>query len=61
MKTKPIVMEMDFIIDNDKYRYSISIINEGKEISEEVLYKNSKKIFSRKDHSISLETSVEKI
>ena len=53
-------MEMDFIIDNDKYRYSISIINEGKEISEEVLYKNSKKIFSRKDHSISLETSVEK-
>ena len=60
MKTKPIVMEMDFIIDNDKYRYSISIINEGKEISEEVLYKNSKKIFSRKDHSISLETSVEK-
>jgi ABC-type Na+ transport system ATPase subunit NatA len=60
MKTKPIVMEMDFIIDNDKYNYSISITNEGKEISEEVLYKNSKKIFSRKDHSISLKTSVEK-
>ncbi|MEK7502220.1 MAG: AAA family ATPase, partial [Patescibacteria group bacterium] len=61
METKPIVMEMDFIIDdNDKYNYLISITNEGKEISEEVLYKNSKKIFSRKDHSISLETSVEK-
>lgn len=51
MKTKPIVMEMDFIINNDKYNYSISITNEGKEISEEVLYKNSKRIFSRKDHS----------
>lgn len=60
MIAKPIVMEMDFIIDNDKYNYSISITNEGKEISEEVLYKNSKKIFNRKDHSISLETSVEK-
>lgn len=60
MESKPIVMEMDFIIEETKYNYSISIINEGKEISEEVLYKNSKKIFSRKDHSISLETSVEK-
>jgi len=60
MKTNPIVMEIDFIIDNDKYNYLISIINEGKEISEEVLYKNSKKIFSRKDHCISFEKSLEK-
>lgn len=60
MQTKPIVMEMDFIIGDDKYNYSVSIINEGKEISEEVLYKNNKKIFSRKDHSISFESNIEK-
>lgn len=60
MQTKPIVMEMDFIIENDKYNYSVSIVNEGKEISEEVLYKNTKKIFSRKDHSISFESNIEK-
>lgn len=59
MESKPIVMEMDFIIDKDKYNYSISIINDGKEISEEVLYKNSKRIFSRKDHSISLEKKID--
>lgn len=60
MQTKPIVMEMDFIIGDDKYNYSVSIINEGKEISEEVLYKNNKKIFSRKDHGISFESNIEK-
>jgi len=59
MESKPIIMEMDFIIDKDKYNYSISIINDGKEISEEVLYKNSKRIFSRKDHSISLEKKID--
>ncbi|MDD4575837.1 MAG: ATP-binding protein [Bacteroidales bacterium] len=60
MKEKPIVMEADFIIEEDKYSYLVSIINEGKEISEEVLYKNNKKIFSRKDHRISFEASIEK-
>lgn len=60
MKEKPIIMEADFIIEKDKYSYSISIINEGKEISEEVLYKNNKKIFSRKDHKISFEANIEK-
>jgi predicted ATPase len=59
MQSKPIVMEMDFIIGEIKYNYLISIINEGKEISEEVLYKNNKKIFSRKNHSISLEANIE--
>src|SRR3989344_858045 len=59
MESKPIVMEMDFIIEETKYNYLISIINEGKEISEEVLYKNNKKIFSRKNHSISLEANIE--
>jgi len=59
MQSKPIVMEMDFIIGETKYNYSISIINEGKEISEEVLYKNNKKIFTRKNHSISFETNIE--
>ncbi len=60
MVSKPIVMEMDFIISEDKYNYSISIINEGKEIAEEVLYKNNKKIFNRKDNAISFESNVEK-
>ncbi len=60
MQTKPIVMEMDYIIGDDKYNYSVSIINEGKEISEEILYKNSQKIFSRKDHNISFESKIEK-
>lgn len=60
MQSKPIVLEMDFIIGDDRYNYSISIINEGKEIAEEVLYKNNKKIFSRKNHSITFETNLEK-
>lgn len=60
MSTKPIVMEMGFIIGDNKYNYSVSIINEGKEISEEVLYKNNKKIFNRKNHSISFESNIEK-
>lgn len=60
MKSKPIIMEMDFIIGEDKYNYSISIVNEGKEISEEIIYKNSKKIFNRKNHNISFETNIEK-
>jgi len=59
MQSKPIVMEMDFMIGETKYNYLISIINEGKEISEEVLHKNNKKIFSRKNHSISLEANIE--
>lgn len=58
MIAKPIVMEMDFIIDNDKYNYSISIINEGKEISEEVLYKNSKKVFDRKNNEVSFDSKI---
>lgn len=57
MESKPIVLEMDFIIEKAKYNYSVSIINDGKEISEEVLCKNNKKIFSRKNHSISMEIS----
>ncbi len=60
MQTKPIVMEMDFIIDEDKYNYSVSIINNGKEISEEVLYKNNKNIFNRKNHNISFEANLAK-
>ncbi|MFZ2975095.1 MAG: ATP-binding protein [Candidatus Moraniibacteriota bacterium] len=60
MQKKPIVMEMDFIIEEDKYNYAVSIINEGKEISEEVLQKNNKKIYSRKDHTILFESNIEK-
>lgn len=60
MQTKPIVMEIDFIIDEDKYYYSFSIINEGSEIAQEVLYKNKKEIFSRKDNKISFEAGIRK-
>lgn len=60
MKSKPTTLEMDFIIDKNKYRYFVSITNEGREISEEVLDKNSKNIFSRKDHKVSFENSIKK-
>lgn len=60
MKEKPTILEADFIIEKDKYSYSVSIINEGKEISEEVLCKNNKKIFSRKDHKISFGANTKK-
>ncbi len=60
MQLKPIILEMDFIIDKNKYNYSISIINEGNEIGEEILYKNSKKVFNRKNHNVIFEASIEK-
>ena len=60
MKSKPIVMEMDFIIEEVIYNYLISIVNEGTEISEEVLYKNNKKIFSRNNHKVLFEGNIEK-
>ena len=60
MKSKLIELEMDFIIDKNKYRYFVSITNEGREISEEVLDKNSKNIFSRKDHKFHFENSIKK-
>ncbi len=60
MKSKPTKLEMDFVIDKNKYRYFVSIKNEGREISEEVLDKNSKNIFSRKNHKVSFENSIKK-
>ena len=60
MQSKPTVMEMDFVINEIKYSYLISLVNEGKEISEEVLYKNNNKIFSRSNHNISFEADIEK-
>lgn len=60
MQSKPTVMEMDFIIADNKYNYSFSLINECKEIAEEVLHKNNKKIFSRNNHIISFESDIEK-
>ncbi len=59
MQTKPIVMEMDFIINEDKYYYSFSIVNEGREIGQEVLYKNNKEIFTRKDGKIKFEQKIQ--
>ena len=55
MHNKPIVMEMDFIINDDTYHYSFSIINEGREIDQEVLRKNNKEVFARKDGKVHFE------
>jgi ABC-type Na+ transport system ATPase subunit NatA len=60
VKNKPTVLEMDFIFGDNKYNYLVSIINDGKEISEEVLYKDSKKIFSRNNHKVSFGEHIEK-
>jgi len=61
MKSKPIELEMDFIIDKNKYKYVVSITNEGREILKEVLDKNSKNIFSREeDHKVLFENSIKK-
>lgn len=62
VKDKPTTLEIDFIFGNNdnEYKYLISIINEGKEISEESLHRNSKKIFSRNNHKVSLGTQIEK-
>ncbi|MFH1048970.1 MAG: ATP-binding protein [Patescibacteria group bacterium] len=60
MKENPIIMEADFIIEKDRYSYSVSIIKEGKEISEEVLCKNSKKVFDRKNHNVSFDPNIAK-
>ncbi len=60
MQSKSTMMEMDFIIDDDKYCYSFTFINEGKEIGQELLYKNKKKIFARENHKVSFETDIKK-
>ena len=61
-KDKPIILEIDFIFgsNDNKYNYIVSIINEGKEISEEILHRNGKKIFSRNNHKISLGEQIKK-
>lgn len=58
MQSKPIILEMDFIISDNKYSYFISIVNEGKEISEEVLYKNGKKVFDRKANNVVFDSKI---
>ena len=60
MQSKPTVLEMDFILGEDNYNYLISFVNECKEISQEVLYKNNKNIFNRTNHSITFESAIEK-
>jgi predicted ATPase len=60
MQGNPIEMGMDFILGKDEYTYKVSIIEDGKEISEEVLIKNDKKIFSRENHKISFEATLAK-
>lgn len=58
MKSKPIELEMDFIIGQNHYRYVVSLANEGREIHEEVLDKNAKNIFSRTNHKVSFAKSI---
>lgn len=60
VKDKPTILEMDFIFGDNKYNYFVSIINDGREISKEVLYKNNKKIFNRSNHKVFFEGSIEK-
>jgi AAA15 family ATPase/GTPase len=52
MKSKPIELKIEFIIKDNLYSYLVDIIDEGKEISREVLQKNGKNIFSRTNHKI---------
>jgi hypothetical protein len=47
----PTELEIDFILEEDKYVYKISIINGGKVETEE-LFRNSVKIFKRKDNLV---------
>ncbi len=58
MQLKPTILEMDFVITENKYNYLISLIDEGKEIGEEALYKNSKRVFERKNHKISFDSKI---
>lgn len=58
MKSKPIELEMDFIINNDEYKYIVSIANEGQEIYKEILEKNCKNIFSRKNQQVTFEKAI---
>lgn len=60
MQAQPVIMEIDFLINEDSYHYSFSIVNEGREIDQEVLYKNNKEVFTRKDNKVSFETSIKK-
>jgi len=60
VKDEPIVLEMDFIFNDNKYKYSVSIINEGKEILKEFLCKKNKKIFSRDHHRVSFGEHIKK-
>lgn len=60
MKSEPITLEMDFIIEKNKYRYSVSLVSESREIFKEELDKNNKNVFSRTDHKISFEKDIKK-
>lgn len=59
-KNKPTVLEMDFIFNKNEYNYLVSVINDGKEILEEVLCKNNKKVFSRNNHKVTFEKHIKK-
>jgi predicted ATP-dependent endonuclease of OLD family len=60
MKEKPVVLEMDFMQGKHKYSYAVSVVNSGMEIGDEYLYKNGKKIFDRKSHTVSFNEGIEK-
>jgi uncharacterized protein len=60
MQSKPIEIEIDFIVEQNEYNYSVSISNDLKEISKEVLYKNNKPIFNRGNNTINFDPIVSK-
>jgi hypothetical protein len=60
VKDQPTELEIDFIFNDNEYKYHVSIVNEGKEISEEVLSKNNKNIFTRNDHKVSFGSHIKK-
>ncbi len=59
MHLQPVDLGIDFIINENQYSYSVRIINEGKEISEEVLHKNDKMIFARISNKISFDSVIQ--
>lgn len=58
MKKEMTSIEIDFIVDQNKYTYTINIVNEGKEIDYENLIKNNKSIFTRKKQGVSFTSNI---
>jgi AAA15 family ATPase/GTPase len=60
VKNSPTTLELDFIISDDKYTYSITVGHRGQEIWAENLTKNKKNIFSRSLNKITFNQAISK-